>query len=118
MLATLKGVYIAIEEEVKSFISWFNSEEELEVKPRKKKHITRDCTPLNQYHYDFILLAHAEFIEHNAKLPAADRLKVQDLTDRLNERFGMYKSTRSYQRIWSGYVKRDDFPKGTLDFEW
>lgn len=114
MLATLKNT-------LSNFIDWINPFTEQLIKqpkPIKKKYITRDCTPLNQYHYDFILLAHAEFIEHNSKLPAADRLKVQDLTDRLNERFGMHKSTRSYQRIWSGYVKRDDFPKGTLDFEW
>lgn len=118
MLNAIRNIYTELETAVKSVIDWFETEEEVEVKPRKKKHITRDCRPLNQYHFDFILLAHAEFIEHNSKLPAADRLKVQDLTDRLNERFGMHKSTRSYQRIWSGYVKRDDFPKGTLDFEW
>lgn len=117
MLATLKGVYTAIEEEVKSFISWFNQEEE-QPKPKKKRVISRDCNPLNQYHYDFIIMAHQEFMEHNSKLPKKDRMKVQELTDKLNERFGLNKSTRSYQRIWSGYVSRDEFPKGKLDFEW
>lgn len=115
MLATLKGIYIAIEEEVKSLVSWFNSEQE-EDKPKKK--YTRDCTQLNQYHYDFVVAAHAEFKQFNEGKSLADRKPISELTDRLNDRFGLNKSTRSYQRIWTGHLKREELPQGKLDFEW
>ena len=99
------------------FIGWIDPFEEKLPNPPKPKH-TRDCTPLNQYHYDFIMAAYEEFSAYNQYRSRSDKKPVSELTERLNERFGLNKSTRSYQRIWAGQVKREDLPQGQLNFEW
>ena len=116
MLTLLKTKLTDFVEEVYEFL--FGDEEEDVFTPKHKPQHTRDCTPLNQYHYDFILAAYEEFSAYNQYRSRPDKKPVSELTERLNERFGLNKSTRSYQRIWAGQVKREDLPQGQLNFEW
>lgn len=83
-------------------------------KPLRKKN---DTTKLTQYMYDFIVLAHKEFLEYNRTHPK-EKITTLDLTYEINLKMHTHKSRTAISRIWSGKVDRDNLPVGKSYFDY
>ncbi len=75
----------------------------------KRKH---DTTKFTQYHYDFIVQSYEEFVYHNAQRVRSEHKTQKDLTDALNKKLNLNKSSTSYARVWNGKVDRESLPVG------
>lgn len=89
---------------------WFTEDDKPEPKPKRIRK-KPDTTKLTQHHYNFICSARRQWEQYNKDNPK-DRKSIQDLTDVINEKLGLNKSTRAYSRIWNGEIKPEDLPTG------
>ncbi len=91
-LALIPKAISMVEEVYDSSIKyWFNNEDDLVVKPRKKY----DRTPLNNEQLSVIVNAH----RFNQGLYKKDRLTYAQFTLRMNEQLGLDKSRAFYYRV-------------------
>lgn len=74
----------------------------------KKQRKSPDNSPWNQWHYDETLSAEVNRRRYNACTTGVKRTQI-DLTEELNEKFGMTKSRASYWRLLN-QIRRDDLP--------
>lgn len=80
-------------------------------KPRKRP----DHTKITQQQYDYIVQAKKRFKDKALFQEPSERLPIKTLVDDLNDRLGLDKSYRYYQRIWAGQLKREDCFPHTAD---
>lgn len=72
-----------------------------------------DTRKLNQYHYDFILEAHTQWVTFNLNPDRKGPKKLKkDLVKVINDRFGMSKSAGCYRVIWKHKIQKCDLPVG------
>lgn len=76
----------------------------------KRKH---DTTKFTQYHYDFIMQSYEEFVYYNGQRVRSEHKTQKDLTDALNIKLNLNKSSTSYARVWKGKVARESLPVGS-----
>ena len=67
-----------------------------------------DTTKFTKQHHDIIMDEYHMMQVHNKGVTQEKRINTDELTDLLNQRFGLDKSRTSYSRVWTGKIVRDN----------